>query len=112
MPLNFGLAYGTRLGRNALSKKQFSIMEPFQLTLSPTDSADVRRLAQRLGKTETELLHEAVAALMQQASLQNWKTALSRIEGMWADHPDVPNISELRAGWQERGQQLTGSGDE
>ena len=41
-------------------------MEPAQLTLSPDDSADVRRLAQRLGKTETELLHEAVAALMRQ----------------------------------------------
>ena len=43
-------------------------MEPDQLILSPADSADVRRLAQRLGKTETELLHEAVAELLRQRS--------------------------------------------
>ena len=87
-------------------------MEPDQLVLSPADSADVRLLAQRLGKTETELLHEAVAALLKQAALQNWKTALDNVKGMWADHPDVPDVRELRAGWQERNERTANSNDE
>ena len=77
-------------------------MEPDQLILSPADSADVRRLAQRLGKTETELLHEAVAELLRRASLENWKAALNQAKGMWADHPEVPDTRALRAGWQAR----------
>ncbi len=79
-----------------------------QLTLSPADSATVRQLAQHLGKTETELLHEAVTDLMQRAGLANWQAALRRAKGMWADHSEVPNIQELRAGWNKRTEPLTG----
>ena len=42
-----------------------------QFTLSPDDSEAVRQLAQRTGKTEAELLHEAIEKLMQQAALEN-----------------------------------------
>lgn len=77
-------------------------MQPDQLLLSPADSAAVRQLAQRTGKPEAELLHEAVAQLMQQAALENWQAALRRVEGMWADHPDPPDTRELRAGWNSR----------
>ena len=77
-------------------------MTPDQLVLSPADSADVRRLAQRLGKTEAELLHEAVAELLRSASLENWQEALSQAKGMWAAHPDAPDTNALRAGWQAR----------
>ena len=38
------------------------------LTLSPADSEAVRQLAQRTGKPEADLLHEAVEKLMQQAA--------------------------------------------
>ena len=78
------------------------MQSPDQLTLSPADSEAVRQLAQRIGKPEAELLHEAVEKLMQQAGLENWQAALRRVEGMWADHADVPDIQELRAEWNTR----------
>ncbi len=89
-----------------------SRMEPSQITLSPADIAAVRRMAQRLGKTETELLHEAVADFMRRASVDNWKMTLTKVKGMWADHPDAPDTRQLRGEWQGRSQQLAGAGDE
>ena len=84
-------------------------MQPAQLTLSPADSEAVRQLAQRTGKTETELLHEAVADLLRRATLESWQTALRRVRGMWADQPEseVPDVSALRAEWENRAQQFT-----
>ena len=77
------------------------MQSPDQLTLSPADSEAVRQLAQRTGKPEAELLHEAVEKLMQQAALENWQAALRRVEGMWAEREDLPDFDQLRAnGWQ------------
>ncbi len=75
-------------------------MQPDQLTLSPADSDAVRQLAQRTGRAETELLHEAVAALMRQATLENWQTALRRAKGMWKNRTDLPDFNRVRTeGW-------------
>lgn len=82
-------------------------MQSDQLALSPADSEAVRQLAQRTGKPETELLHEAVTELMRRATLESWQTALRRVRGMWADHPEVPDVPALRAEWENRSQQFT-----
>jgi predicted DNA-binding protein len=78
-------------------------MQSTQFTLSPADSEAVRQLAQRTGKTEAEVLHEAVEKLMQQAALESWQAALRQVEGMWADHPDA---QQLRAEWHGRAERL------
>lgn len=75
-------------------------MQPDQMLLSPADSAAVRQLAQRTGKPETELLHEAVAQLLQQATAANRLAALRQARGMWTDRTDLPDFDQLRAqGW-------------
>lgn len=76
------------------------------LTLSPADSEAVRQLAQRTGKAEAELLHEAVEKLLQQAALENWQAALHQIEGMWANHSEAPDPRQLRAEWEHRADRL------
>jgi predicted DNA-binding protein len=81
-------------------------MQSNQLALSPADSEAVRQLAQRTGKAEAELLHEAVEKLMQQAALENWQAALRQVEGLWADHPDAPDARQLRTEWESRGDRL------
>jgi len=43
----------------------------------------VRQLAQRTGKAEAEILHEAVEKLMLEASAESRLTALRRARGMW-----------------------------
>ncbi len=83
-------------------------MPPDQLALSPADSDAVRQLAQRTGRAETDLLHEAVAALMRQATLENWQAALRRAKGMWADHPEAPDVQQLRGEWEHRAERLAG----
>ncbi len=75
-------------------------MQPDQLALSPADSDAVRQLAQRTGRAETELLHEAVAALMRQASAANRLAALRQARGIWEDRTDLPDFDRVRTeGW-------------
>ena len=66
----------------------------------------MRQLAQRTGKPEAELLHEAVEKLLQQAALENWQAALQGVKGMWADHPDPSDPRALRAEWTARMERL------
>ena len=76
-------------------------MQVDQLILSPADSEAVRQLAQRTGKGEDELLHEAVATLMQQASTTNRLAALRQARGMWEHRTDLPDFEQMRAtGWE------------
>lgn len=76
-------------------------MQPDQLLLSPADSEAVRQLAQRTGKSEDELLHEAIANLMRQAPTASRLTALRQARGMWEHRSDLPDFMQLRAeGWQ------------
>lgn len=81
-------------------------MQPNQLALSPADSEAVRQLAQRTGKSEAEILHQAVEKLLQQAALENWQAALHQVEGLWADHPDAPDTRQMRAEWDSRTERL------
>jgi hypothetical protein len=75
-------------------------MQSNQLTLSPADSEAVRQLAQRTGKTEAEILHEAVEKLMQQASADSRLTALRQARGMWENRTDLPDFNQVRTdGW-------------
>lgn len=87
-------------------------MQSIPLTLSSDDSEAVRQLAQRTGKSEAELLHEAVEKFMQQAALESWQAALRGVKGMWADHPNPPDTRELRAEWNTRLDRLSRSDDE
>jgi hypothetical protein len=75
-------------------------MQSDQLALSPADSEAVRQLAQRTGRTEAALLHEAVEKLMQQASTLNRLAALRGARGMWEHRPNLPDFDQVRAeGW-------------
>jgi hypothetical protein len=76
-------------------------MQSNQLALSPADSEAVRQLAQRTGKTEAEILHEAVEKLMQQASTDSRLAALRQARGMWQSRIDLPDFSQIRTdGWE------------
>ncbi|GAB2723752.1 hypothetical protein GCM10011495_03520 [Hymenobacter frigidus] len=58
-------------------------------------------MAQRTGKPEAELLHDAVEQLVQQAAASNRLTALRQARGMWQHRTDLPNFDQARsAGWE------------
>ena len=72
----------------------------------------MRRIARRVGKTEAAILHEAFSKIMQEAETEDWRVALHRVEGMWADHPDAPDARQLRSEWNTRLDRLTGNDHE
>ena len=59
-------------------------------------SEHLRELAQQTGKTQDELLHEAVARFLRQAQPDNQLALLRQGRGLWKDRADLPDIGSLR----------------
>ncbi|MBC8083187.1 MAG: CopG family transcriptional regulator [Hymenobacter sp.] len=72
-------------------------MTPTTLQLSSAESIALRKLALQTGKTEEELLHEAVAQLLLRATPSAWQQAVRAAQGIWRDRTDLPDFEELRA---------------
>ncbi len=53
-------------------------------------------MAQQMGKTFDELLHEAVVHLLMQYQQSDRRARLQQARGMWRDHPDLPSLERLR----------------
>ena len=67
------------------------------LHLSSTEIAALRQLARQTGKTEEQLVHEAVTQLLRQAAPGAWQQAVEAARGIWRDRTDLPDFAQLRA---------------
>ena len=72
-------------------------MSSTPLLLDPAEEAALRKLAQQTGKTEAELVREAVVQFLRQPALAAWQQAVQATQGMWRDRPDLPDFQQLRA---------------
>ena len=68
-----------------------------QISLSDAQSEALRMLAQTSGKTEDQLLQEAIEHFLRQAGESNRLTMLRQAKGIWKDRSDLPELRELRA---------------
>jgi predicted transcriptional regulator len=75
-------------------------MTTAQITLSDVNSRKVRELAERIGRTPDDLVNEAVQNYFRdagdQAKFDEWREAMIRVEGMWADRDDLPDFEQVR----------------
>jgi hypothetical protein len=67
------------------------------VTLTETEGKQLRALAQRTGKTEGQLLHEALRSLLHQPGGTDRQNAFQQARGMWRDRDDLPDFSQLRS---------------
>ncbi len=74
-------------------------MATAQVTLTEAESETLRAIAQRTGKTQEQLLHEAVGSFLAQSKQQNRLALLQQAKGIWKDRRDLPELEELRAGF-------------
>ena len=74
-------------------------MATASIQLSEQETQALRELAQQTGKTEDELLHEAITQLLTQAQATNRLTLLRQARGIWKDRTDLPDVRELRTGF-------------
>jgi predicted DNA-binding protein len=79
-------------------------MTTLQINLTSPQIDALHKLSEQTGKTEDELLQEAVAKLVGEVSKaegerQKRLNRLRRAKGIWKDRDDLPNFEKLRAEW-------------
>ena len=72
-------------------------MATAEIHLSEAESKALRTLAESTGKTESELLHEAVECFLSQPDNGNRLALLRQARGIWKDRADLSELKELRA---------------
>ena len=67
------------------------------IELSEQEMHALHELAHQTGKTQENLLHEAVTQLLTQRYPQDRLALLRQARGIWENHSDLPDVGKLRA---------------
>jgi hypothetical protein len=67
-----------------------------QVTLTDRQTRALRSIAQRTGKTEKDVIVEAVEQFIAQHAPRGHKDALLQARGMWQNRADLPDLRTLR----------------
>ena len=79
-------------------------MTTAQINLTDMQAEALHKLSEQTGKTEDELLQEAVNKLISEvseaeANRQKRLNGMRRAKGIWKDRDDLPDFEKLRAEW-------------
>jgi hypothetical protein len=66
------------------------------LHLTEQEQTALETMAQRLGKTPDELVHDAVKQLITQFHSEDHLSLLRQARGMWKGRTDLPSLTDLR----------------
>ena len=72
------------------------------LHLTEQEQTALEIMAQHLGKTPDELVHDAVKQLIAQFQSEDRLSLLRRARGMWKDRTDLPSLTDLRYEWDRQ----------
>ena len=67
-----------------------------QVTLTDQQTQALRSIAQRTGKTEKDVIVEAVEQFIAQHTPRERRDALQQAKGMWQNRADLPDLRTLR----------------
>lgn len=67
------------------------------VTLNESEAERLQTLSESTGKTEEELLREALDLLTAQVAHQERRALLNQAMGIWKDRDDLPSLDELRS---------------
>lgn len=74
-------------------------MTTAQVILSESESQAIQALSQIKGKTQEEILHQAIEQFLTQHQVENRLAALRQARGIWRERQDLPDFAELRNEW-------------
>ncbi len=74
-------------------------MATAQVTLTESETQAIQALSQSKGKTQEEILHEAVQQFLAQHKAESRLAALQQARGIWQGRQDLPDLTELRDEW-------------
>ena len=66
------------------------------ITLTEQEQLSLRAIAQQTGKTQDELLHEAVMQFLAQFQQTRRRALLQQARGIWQDRTDLPSLETMR----------------
>ena len=73
-------------------------MAEIEVNLTETEQRALREIALRTGKTEDELIHDAVNKLINQ-DMPYDNSGMLRAKGLWKDRDDLPDFERIRREW-------------
>ncbi len=77
-------------------------MQRTQIYLTEREQTALRRLAEASGRSQSELIREAVDRYLREVSPQAQRAALLGAAGIWRGRDDLPDWGRLRAEWDRQ----------
>jgi hypothetical protein len=72
------------------------------LHLTEQEQITLETMAQRLGKTPDEIVHDAVKQLIAQFQTEDRLSLLRQACGVWKDRTGLPALTDLRREWDRQ----------
>ena len=69
------------------------------INLTEQERNALREISKRTGKSEGELVREAVELLIGQTQTEDRHVLMQKARGIWKDRQDLPTLRELRSEW-------------
>jgi hypothetical protein len=82
--------------RHTSSISQTNIMIRTQVYLTEQEQRSLRTLAGATGKSQSQLIREAIDRLVEQSSALPRRQILEEAAGMWKNRTDLPDFAALR----------------
>lgn len=67
-----------------------------QIYLTAREKAALEAMSRATGKTQSELIRDAIQAMISSLGLDERRSLLASGRGLWADRTDLPDFGDLR----------------
>jgi metal-responsive CopG/Arc/MetJ family transcriptional regulator len=74
-------------------------MSETEINLTEREHKALQEISERTGKTQSELIQEAVNNLISNFQKEDRRSLMQKAQGLWKDRQDVPVLEDLRREW-------------
>ena len=67
-----------------------------QVYLTPEEQCALQALSRRTGRSQSELVREAVDAMLARSDEPERRSQMQQARGLWSDRDDLPDFAALR----------------